>query len=158
MQGHVDELELVRALNLAVVAADRDGKVTFANDAAGSLYGGPAGDLVGHPLSSFVVETRTPDGGVDALTHVLGGETWRGDLRTRRADGSTFVAAVVASPLRRPDGEVRGLVVFCEDITRKRHTPDDIDTANAKRLALAHEAAQLGTWQWEIASGDVIWD
>ena len=27
-----------------------------------------------------------------------------------------------------------------------------------QRLRLAHEAAQLGTWQWEIATGDVVWD
>ena len=104
MQGHVDELELVHALHLAVVAADREGRLTFANDAALSLYGGRTDDLLGHDLSDLVVDTRTPEGGVDALTHVLGGNNWRGDLRIRRADGSSFLAAVVASPLQTGDG------------------------------------------------------
>ncbi len=157
MQGHVDELQLVHALNLAVVAADREGRLTFANEAALTLYGGARDDLVGRPLSDFVVDTRTPDGQVDALTQVLGGQLWRGDLRVHRADGTSFVGAVIATPLLAPGGEVAGLVVFCEDITDQRHATADAD-ANTQRLRLAHEAAQLGTWQWEIATGDVVWD
>jgi PAS domain S-box-containing protein len=157
MQGHVDELQLVHALNLAVLAAGRDGRVTFANDAAARLYAGSADDIVGRPLAEFVVDTRTPEGQVDALTQVLGGEMWRGDLRIRRADASTFVGAVIATPLLASDGDVTGLVVFCEDITGQRGSDREAD-ANAQRLRLAHEAAQLGTWQWDIATGDVIWD
>ena len=157
MQGHVDELQLVHALNLAVLAADRQGRVTFANDAATKLYGGPADDLTGRGLADFVVDTHTPDGQIDALTQVLGGDMWRGDLRVRRADGSSFVGAVIATPLLAPDGDVAGLVVFCEDITGQRGA-DRANDANVQRLRLAHEAAKLGTWQWDIATGDVVWD
>jgi PAS domain S-box-containing protein len=157
MQGHVDELQLVHALNLAVLAADRQGRVTFANEAATQLYGGAAEDLTGRALADFVLDTRTPQGQVDALTQVLGGEMWRGDLRVRRANGTTFVGAVIATPLVAPDGEVAGLVVFCEDITGQRGADREAD-ANGQRLRLAHEAAKLGTWQWDIASGDVVWD
>jgi PAS domain S-box-containing protein len=157
MQGHVDELQLVHALKLAVVSADRDGRIMFANEAAIGLYGGSDDDLVGHPLTDFVLDTRTPDGGVDALTQVLGGEMWRGDLRIRHFDGTSFVAAVIATPLLSPDREVVGLVVFCEDITGERNATAEAD-AYIQRLRLAHEAAQLGTWQWEIATGAVVWD
>ncbi len=157
MQGHVDELQLVHALKLAVVAADREGRVTFANDAATILHGGTTDDLIGRPLSDFVVDTRTPEGGVDALTQVLSGEMWRGDLRVRHLDGTTFVAAVIATPLLAGEGEVAGVVVFCEDITDARDSTAAHD-ANAQRLRLATEAAQLGTWQWEISTGAVVWD
>ncbi len=157
MQGHVDELQLVHALKLAVVAANREGRVTFANDAASSLYGGTHDDLVGRPLSDFVVDTRTPEGGVDALTQVLAGEMWRGDLRIRHLDGTSFVGAVIATPLLAGESDVAGLVVFCEDITGQRDAAVAAD-ATLQRLRLAHEAAQLGTWQWEIATGAVVWD
>ena len=157
MQGHVDELQLVHALKLAVVAADREGRVTFANDAATTLHGGTNDDLVGRPLSDFVVDTRTPEGEVDALTRVLSGEMWRGDLRVRHLDGTTFIAAVIATPLLAGEGEVAGVVVFCEDITDARDSSAAHD-ANAQRLRLATEAAQLGTWQWEISTGAVVWD
>ena len=157
MQGHVDELQLVHALNLAVLAADRQGRVTFANDAATKLYGGPADDLTGRGLADFVVDTHTPDGQIDALTQVLGGDMWRGDLRVRRADGTSFVGAVIATPLLASDGDVAGLVVFCEDITGQRGAGRVAD-AYVQRLRLAHEAAKLGTWQWDIATGDVVWD
>ena len=53
MQGHVDELQLVDALKLAVVAADREGQLQVANDGATILHGGTTHDLVGRPLSDF---------------------------------------------------------------------------------------------------------
>jgi PAS domain S-box-containing protein len=48
--------ELVRALADAMVVADRDGTITFWNDAATRLFGWPAEDAVGNTLDLIIPE------------------------------------------------------------------------------------------------------
>src|SRR6478736_8466183 len=88
MQQFTDELPLLNALRLAVVATDEDGTITFVNEAATRSYAVDTVQLVGRNI---------------------------GDL----------LAA---------------------------------DPAGEQRLRLAHEAAELGSWHWDMATGITVWD
>ena len=88
MQQFTDELPLLNALRLAVVATEEDGTITFVNDAATRSYAVDTDQLVGRNI---------------------------GDL----------LAA---------------------------------DPAGEQRLRLAHEAAELGSWHWDMATGITVWD
>ena len=89
---------------------------------------------------------------------VLAGETWSGDLTVRRPRRRH-----VRSPRSRPprsataDGKVLGAVVVAEDMTEMRDAEAEA-AASEQRLRLAHEAAQLGSWHWDIAAGATVWD
>lgn len=153
MQRYIDELRLLHAIRLSVLATDRDGVITFANEAAADAHGAHRDKLVGLPLLDLV---EGDDAG-RALAAVLAGETWRGDMRVRRLDGSSWVAGLAATPIRDEIGQVVGAVVVAEDMTDAREL-EAVRRAADERLRLAHRAARLGAWQWEATGGRVIWD
>ena len=75
----------------------------------------------------------------------------------RRPGGGTFLAAVSATPIRGGDGDVVGAVVAAEDMTEIRNAEAEA-AASEQRLRLAHEAAELGSWHWDMAAGVTVWD
>ncbi|MFC6286433.1 SpoIIE family protein phosphatase [Nocardioides sp. GCM10027113] len=157
MQRMVDELQLLQALQWSILATDVEGRITFANEPACALYG-ERGTLLGRPVTDLVTNPRQADALRAGIGHVLAvGGRWREDLPVARADGSTLLAAVTATPLHDTTGAVTGVVVASEDVTDARLGEAEA-ASSEQRLRLAHRAAQLGTWQWDIPSGAVIWD
>jgi PAS domain S-box-containing protein len=156
VQRYIDELSLLHALRLAVVATDTGGVITFVNDAATRAYATDADKLVGHDVLELLAAEPGAASPFD-LDVVLAGETWSGDLTVRRPRGDTFVAAVSATPIRDADGKVLGAVVAAEDMTEIRDAEREA-AASEQRLRLAHEAAQLGAWHWDLAAGVTVWD
>ncbi len=155
MQRYIDELSLLHAMRLAVVATDTDGVITFVNEAATQAYAADTDRLLGRT----VLELLTSEPGAASrfdLGVVLAGETWRGDLTVRRP-GGTFLAAVSATPIRDGEGTVVGAVVVAEDMTEIREAEAEA-AASEQRLRLAHEAAELGSWHWDMATGVTVWD
>jgi PAS domain S-box-containing protein len=155
VQRYIDELRLLQAIRLAVVATDVDGTVTFANEAAADAYACDTDTLLGTDVLTLVAADDA-DRPFD-LAAVLRGETWKGDLTVRRPRGDTFVAAVSATPTRDAAGTVTGAVVVAEDMTEIREAEAEA-AASEQRLRLAHDAAQLGSWHWDMASGVTVWD
>ncbi len=152
----IDELHLLQAIRLAVVATDTNGVITFVNAAATEAYAAEADGLLGRDVLELLTsgpEAASPFG----LGAVLAGETWRGDLTVRRPDGGAFLAAVSATPIRDRDGTVVGAVVVAEDMTEIRGAETEA-AASEQRLRLAHEAAELGSWHWDMATGVTVWD
>jgi PAS domain S-box-containing protein len=157
VQRYIDELRLLHAIRLAVVATDVEGRLTFVNDAAAELYRGTPDQLLGTNLVDYVTDPARLAATQDAVASVLAGDLWRGDISLRALDGSTFVAAIVAAPLLDADGASIGMVVVSDDITDLRIAEAE-RAASEQRLRLAHKAAGLGSWQWDMATGENIWD
>ncbi len=157
MRRDIDELQLLDAIRLAVVATDAGGAITFANETAAEVYATDIGRLLGRDVREVLApDPDTPSSSLD-LDAVLGGETWRGDLTVPRPDGDTFLAAVSATPLRDGAGSVVGAVVVADDMTEVR-AAEALAVAGEQRLRLAHEAAELGAWHWDMTSGATVWD
>ncbi len=50
-----------------------------------------------------------------------------------------------------------GVVVVAEDMTEIREAEAEA-AASEQRLRLAHQAAELGSWHWDMATGVTVWD
>lgn len=159
MQRYIDELRLLQAIRLAVVATDERGVISFVNEAGAEAYAAGVDDLVGRDLRELLPLERLDNGAQPAFDFdaVMAGETWRGDLTVRRPRGDTFVAAVSATPIRDREGVVTGAVVVAEDMTEIREAEAEA-AASQQRLRLAHEAAELGSWHWDMTTGVTVWD
>ena len=156
MQRYIDELQLLHAIRLSVFAADLSGRLTFANDAAAELYGGSRDDLVGMQPDRLP-HRPSLQGTEGGLGDVLAGRLWSGEVSVRKLGGAAFLARIVATPLVDAAGTTIGVVVVSEDITDLRLAEAE-KAAGEQRLRLAHKAAGLGTWHWDIAAGTNIWD
>lgn len=157
MQRYIDELQLLHAIQLSVMATDDSGRLTFVNEAAAELYGGSRDQLVGMLLTEFLTDPARVEETQRTLDAVVGGRLWRGEVSLRTLGGETFLARIVATPLVDANGIGIGMVVVSEDITDLRLAEAET-AASEQRLQLAHKAARLGTWQWDIAAGTNIWD
>ena len=153
----IDELRLLHAIRLSVVATDAAGRLTFVNDAAADLYGARRDQLVGRPLTDLVGDPVRAEETRRRLRAVVDGELWRDEVSLRRVSGEPFLARIVATPLRDAAGTALGAVVVSEDITELRVAEAERD-AGEQRLRLALTAARLGTWHWDIATGENVWD
>ncbi len=160
VQRLIEQTRVLDALGLAVVVGDGDGVVSFANDAAASLYDAPV--LAGRPLLDLLGGEDSEDSEDSAddvrggVARALAGETWHGEVSRTRADGSGQLLGLTVSPVR-DDGRIAGVVVAAEQLSAVRRAEAAAE-ASERRLRLAHDAAELGSWQWDMASGHVVWD
>ena len=61
-------------------------------------------------------------------------------------------------PILGGDGvTVTGLAVLAEPLTAVRQA-EAATAASERRLRLAYDAAELGSWHWDMATGIVVWD
>lgn len=154
MQRQDDELRLLDALSLAVLASDELGVVTFANDAATQMFARAAQELVGSQVVDLV--TLGP-GEEPALPNVLQGIQWRGDLTVHASGGADLVAEATVNPILDANGVVVGAIAVLEDMTEMRRAQAEA-VESETRLRLAHAAAELGTWHWNALDGTNVWD
>ena len=64
---------------------------------------------------------------------------------------------VAISPLADAAGETEGLVVIARDVT-EQHQAEILLRDTEERRRLAVEAADIGTWSYDIATAEVVWD
>jgi PAS domain S-box-containing protein len=113
--------EVLAQMATGIVVTDPDCTLLYANSFAVSLFGFPddPAHLVGQSLLSLGIE----QGDVATVQHlaenVLSGWPWEGTLASQRLDGSRVFVRAHAAPLRRPDGEISGIVIMAREATRR---------------------------------------
>jgi PAS domain S-box-containing protein len=154
--GHIVEgASVLNALGQAVLVTDDAGVVTFVNDAAVQAYPGHEalpGQQIGHVLAGLEPLELMQQG----LAQAMSGSPWQGELFELGVDGSRRQVGLNLTPMRSGD-EVTGLVVITEQLTAVRRA-EAAAAASERRLRLAYDAAELGSWQWDMATGQVVWD
>ncbi len=136
---------IVAELQEGVIVIDSSERVVLANEAAAELFGLPARELSGRPLSGLPVDVLDARGGLVAdremaLIRALRGEEVTGDMvRLVRGDGTILWVEMHANPLTDDDGEIYGAVATCEDVTarveRDRRTRQEAETDALTGLA-----------------------
>ncbi|GGI09611.1 ATP-binding protein [Egicoccus halophilus] len=109
----------------AIVGLDRDGRIQYANPAAHRLFVVPEGELLGEDLHTRFHHHRD-DGSPypwqecpSRQTLVTGRPCESLEERYHRADGTTFSAEYVSTPLV-ADGVVSGAVLMIRDVEERR--------------------------------------
>lgn len=104
-------------VRVAVLQVDRDGSITSWNEDAEELFGYPAGEVIGKPLTELAAWPHTP-GTSTGVAEALQLSRWEGSYGIRGADGR--VASVYASHLRVRDtgGEPSTVCLLVRDHER----------------------------------------
>src|SRR5580658_1750004 len=105
----------------AVVAADRDGNLVYANAYATALFGLPdhPSHLVGRSLAVLGFEEGDAPRLTDLVKQVVHGRPWEGTLAVKQADGARLLIRARAAPLYDPAGEVFGIALVAREATMK---------------------------------------
>ncbi len=144
------------AVDFAIIATDRDGRITDWNTGAERILGWSAAEMRGEPASRFFTpEDRAEDrAGFEMRRSLEAGhaadERWH-----MKKDGSRFWASGEMMPLRGEDGAHLGFLKILRDRTEQRRTEDAL-RASEERLLLALEAGGLGAWELDLANDRAV--
>ena len=143
---------IVESSGDAIVSQRLDGVVLSWNAAATAMFGYSEAEMVGHKLSILAIEDKSED-----PEHVLerldaGEAAVHYEAVRHRKDGSLLEITAVASPIRDSAGDLIGVSRICRDVT-ERNRMLDAQRESEAQLRLSAEAAQLGVWRRDLATG-----
>jgi PAS domain S-box-containing protein len=85
-----------------------------------------------------------------------GEEVRNAEMEIVRPDGVRFNLLGSATPLFTEQGEVRGCVAVFMDITNYKQMQEKLKTRE-EQMRLVVEGAALGTWDYDLQSGELLW-
>jgi PAS domain S-box-containing protein len=141
----------------AVVGKTLDGIVTSWNTAAERIFGYTAAEMIGQSIFRLIPEELH-----DAEGHILerlrrGEDVALSETERIRRDGGRVWISLSVSPVRDSSGTIIGVASIKRDITESRRAEAEL-RQKQEQLWLAHRAARMGTWRWEVATNELRWD
>ncbi|MBV8221065.1 MAG: PAS domain S-box protein, partial [Solirubrobacterales bacterium] len=140
----------------AILSKDSNGTITEWNAGAERLYGYTAAEAIGQPVAILVPEDRAGEDRM-LLARAMAGDTveqfW---TRRRRKDGAFVDVSITVSPLLDASGRPSGAAVIARDVTARRKAERAREAALAQ-LAEAQQIAQVGSWAWNVRTGESEW-
>lgn len=150
-----NQARILDAISEGIYGLDAQGRISFANTAAGSMMGEHPGRLIGRDITSLHFDAAGDSPGLSRLGLGEHEEPVRcRQVSMRRSDGSSFPVEYRASP-RYEAGELQGSVVVFRDISEELASQQALDearrTVTQQREQLA-QASRLST-MGEMAAG-----
>ncbi|MBI4420917.1 MAG: PAS domain S-box protein [Gemmatimonadetes bacterium] len=146
---------IVESSPSAIVAYDREGRITLWNRAAQDMFGWSAEEVVGkRPL-------HVPDSELERFrerwAQVLRGERlWGVEALRRTRDGRTVEVGISSAALLDTSGERIGVLNLLIDNSERKRAQRAL-AERERDLGDAQGIARLGSWVWDMRSGKLRW-
>jgi diguanylate cyclase (GGDEF)-like protein/PAS domain S-box-containing protein len=136
--------QAMEASGEAILIADRDGIIKYANQACLKLNGYSKAELIGQHTRIFRGDTSSADNYADLWPTIQAHKMWIGDLVNVRKDGSRYNAHLTIAPILREDNSLDGYVGIQSDITFRKQAEQRLQNANQELDRLATEDPLTG--------------
>jgi PAS domain S-box-containing protein len=136
----------------SIVISSLDARIEYVNEALLQHTGYRREELVGDSdrvLRSGSMPAQTM---AEVQAALARGQTWKGELGSRRKDGSDYTESAIVAPIRQPDGRTSHYVAISADNTQAkrdaeeldshRHHLEDLVALRTRELAEAKKAAE----------------
>ncbi|MEW5803617.1 MAG: PAS domain S-box protein [bacterium] len=156
-----------------IISKTLDGLITSWNHGAERIYGYPAEEAIGRPISLIFPPESLPDELSEILEKLRRGESI-GHYKTirLRKDGKRIHVELTISPLKDATGRIIGAAAIERDITEQKRMEEELkqycfyleNTVKArteelrnsqKQMAEAQGLAHIGSFEWNIAQDKV---
>src|SRR5579875_3228779 len=137
-------VSMLAVVPLPTVVLDLDGHVRLWNDAAESILGWTAAEVVGLPPPGVPEDLAAQS--QSQVDRALAGETIA-DIETRRLtkSGQILDVRVAVAPLRREDGEIVGVVRVFEDVSNRKQMEESLQQSEERFRTIVSTAFE-GIW------------
>ena len=132
-----------------VSITDTAGSILYVNDKFCEASGYSRQELVGQNHRIVKSGIHPPEFYADMWRTVTRGLIWHGELCNRRRDGSLYWVESSIVPFLDAGGQPYQYISIRTDISRVKEAE--------QRLARSQAYANIGTWDWNIESGDLYW-
>ena len=123
---------IVASSDDAIISKDRNGIVTTWNRGAERIFGYPAHEMIGRPITTIIPTERHAEE-LEILTRIAQGERIdHYETVRRKKDGTQCEVSLTVSPLRNEDGEVVGASKIARDITAQKRAQQAIYEAQER--------------------------
>ncbi len=153
---------LLQSAGDGIVGVDRQGRVTFMNHAAEVTLGWAAAELTGQGLHNAIHYAHA-DGSPYPVAECPQRAAYAEGVESRvedevfwRKDGTAFPMEYISRPLRHY-GRLEGAIVTFRDITERKDAEAALRESR-EHLAFVLRSAEVGIWDWDIASDTTTWD
>ena len=141
----------------AILVTDAQDRVTFLNALAERLTGWTAVAARKTPVSRVLQLTGgTPTKGALVLAVSDQAATLGDDVTLTSTNGGQFAVEGSLAPIRDRTGRRRGTIVVFRDVTESTKAEQELIQSRA-RLERSQTIAHLGSWERDVASGDLTW-
>jgi PAS domain S-box-containing protein len=140
----------------AIIAKTTEGIVTEWNKAAEKIYGYTRGEMLGNSITQ-VIPSELRDQFHEIMGRLRAGERIE-HLQTERIrkDGVRRHVSLSISPIYDLGNHLTGAVTIARDVT-DAYEAELRTRASEERLRLALEAGNIGAWDWNISTNEVVW-
>ncbi|MEP7355814.1 MAG: PAS domain S-box protein, partial [Anaerolineales bacterium] len=158
-QGMEDRFRnLLQAAPDAIIISDESGRIVLANNQAEAIFGYTPAELIGQMVERLIPPQL-------ARIHALHRQQFMAnahprtmgqglDLYGRHKNGREFPVEISLSPLKTPEGLL--ITSAVRDLTERQRGEQQLRQSE-RQLAEAQALAEMGSWQWDIATDKVTW-
>ena len=144
-----ERVQLALDRHAIVSVADRNGAITHVNDTFCEISGYARDELIGQNHRIVRSDFHPPAFYRDLWKTIARGEIWKGEICNRRKDGSLYWVESTIVPYLDERGKPYQYVSIRTEITRVKEAEE--------RLRISQNYANIGTWDWNIRTGDLYW-
>jgi PAS domain S-box-containing protein len=161
MEEALEESELrfrtiVETANEGICQVDENFKIIYVNNKLADMGGFSVSELKGKPIFDFMKE-ESKSMLIKKLVNLTPGTKRSYELKLLKKGGGDIIASVNAIAIRSNDGKYMGSIGMITDITDRINIERDLKKTK-KRLENALENGRIGTWEWNIKTGELLLD
>jgi len=110
---------LLSTIGQAAIATDLDGVVNYWNKAAEHIYGWKREEAIGRNIVDLVTPEDTMVEASEIMEVLKKGQTWLGEFKVTKKDGTSFLAMGSNSPIYDEQNVLAGMIGISSDISEK---------------------------------------
>jgi PAS domain S-box-containing protein len=119
-------LQAIEESPIGIIVTDTDGRIEYVNACQCAISGYSRHELIGHNPRILKSGDKTPEDYARLWQTITTGETWHGEFRNKRKDGTLYWEKAIISPVRDSDGRITHFVAVKEDVSDKKAREDEL--------------------------------
>lgn len=139
-----------------VSISNRVGRIIYANDKFCEISGYTREELLGKNHKIVKSGVHPPEFYRTLWSTISTGNTWQGEICNRRKDGKLYWVKSTIVPFLDDLGKPYQYVSLRTDITERKHAEAEAEE-HKERLRRGQLFANIGTWDLNIATGEIYW-
>lgn len=158
-QAQLARLSLVASQTTnGVVITDADGRVEWINEGFTRISGYTLDDLRGRTPGSVLQGPETDQSTVAQIRAALRRrEPFVAELINYGKNGEPYWIRISCDPLLDASGNVQGFIAIQSDVTDEKKAAEQLRDSE-RRLNAVIEATHIGTWEWNVQTGETVFN